>query len=85
MTTSQIDKAHWTVDKKVPLALIFAIFLQTSGAFWWAGKVDSRIASLESTTQDVDQALTELTEIKVHMGYQRQALEDIKELLAGGK
>ena len=85
MTTSQIDKAHWTVDKKVPLALIFAIFLQTSGAFWWAGKVDSRITSLETTSQDVDKALTELTEIKVHMQYQRESLNAIKELLAGDK
>lgn len=74
-------KPHWSVDRKVPLALIFAIFMQTAGAFWWAGTVDNRLMALEDTGEDTKKAIQELTEIKVHMQYQRKALEDIRKIL----
>ena len=38
---------HWHLDKRVPLALIFAIFIQTAGAFWWASDISRRVATLE--------------------------------------
>ncbi len=76
------EKQHWSVDRKVPLALIFAIFMQTAGAFWWAGKVDTRLMTLEDSSEAANQAIHELTEIKIHMQYQRQALESIEEILA---
>lgn len=79
--TEQTHKQHWSVDRKVPLALIFAIFMQTAGAFWWAGKVDSRLTYLEATNENTEKAIKELTEIKIHMQYQRESLEEIKLIL----
>lgn len=38
---------HWHLDKKVPLALIFAIGVQTIGIAWWGATLTSRVASLE--------------------------------------
>ena len=32
----------WHLDKRVPLALIFAILLQTVGIVWWAASIDAR-------------------------------------------
>ena len=37
----------WHLDKRVPIALIFAILVQTGGAFWFAASLDGRIGVLE--------------------------------------
>lgn len=37
----------WHLDKRIPITLILAILIQTGGAFWWAGKMDERIRTLE--------------------------------------
>ena len=37
----------WHLDKKVPIAIIFAILMQTVGIVWWASQMDSRVAHLE--------------------------------------
>ena len=40
---------QWHLDKKVPLAMIIAIAIQTAGAVWFMAKMDSRIQSLEDS------------------------------------
>ena len=37
----------WHLDKRVPVALILAIALQSFTAIWWAGRIDSRVDSIE--------------------------------------
>lgn len=38
---------HWSLDKRVPIAVVLAIVGQTFGAIWWASSVTSRIEILE--------------------------------------
>ncbi|MHC5541433.1 hypothetical protein ACYOEI_24705 [Singulisphaera rosea] len=42
----------WVIDRRVPLATIAAVFitilLQTGAIIWWAAKIESRVASLET-------------------------------------
>lgn len=38
---------HWHLDKRVPIALIFAIFLQSVSAVWWAASISERMAQIE--------------------------------------
>lgn len=33
----------WHLDKRVPIALIFTIVLQTAGAVWWASQISSDV------------------------------------------
>lgn len=40
----------WHLDKRVPLALIFAIILQTATAGWYVARIDSQ---LDRNTQDI--------------------------------
>jgi hypothetical protein len=40
----QASEAHWTVDKRVPLALILALMGQTIGVVWWAASLQSTIS-----------------------------------------
>jgi hypothetical protein len=41
----------WHLDKKVPISLIIAMFLQFAGVIWYAGKIDARVAALETSQQ----------------------------------
>lgn len=36
---------HW--DKRVPIALIITLVLQTGGIVWWASGLSSRVTTLE--------------------------------------
>jgi len=49
-----ISGSNWHLDKKVPLALLFAIVVQTASAFWWAGKVDAALGYTELRIQAVE-------------------------------
>ena len=40
------DKEPWHLDKKVPIALIITILVQTGGAIWWAATQESRLSSV---------------------------------------
>jgi peptidoglycan hydrolase CwlO-like protein len=44
MTTEQ-----WHLDKRVPIALIVTLCLQTSAAIWWAASINERMAVNEAT------------------------------------
>ncbi len=39
----------WHLDRKVPIALIVTIIVQTAGIVWWAANVDTRLAVIEKT------------------------------------
>ena len=41
------DDRHWHLDRRVPIALIVAIIIQTVGAVWWAASLSSRVDTLE--------------------------------------
>ena len=36
----------WHVGKEIPLAIIFAIFIQTAGVIWWAATLSSKLDDL---------------------------------------
>lgn len=38
---------YWHLDKRVPIALLVAIILQTSGAIWWAATIQGRVDRLD--------------------------------------
>ena len=38
----------WTFDKRVPLALVATLFLQTGAAVWWASSIERRVTEAES-------------------------------------
>jgi hypothetical protein len=37
----------WRIDRRLPVALVGAILLQTAMAVWWASDIDGRVSSLE--------------------------------------
>lgn len=41
------DAEHWSLDKKVPIAIIVTIVAQFAGFTWYSAKQDARLGTLE--------------------------------------
>ena len=41
------DRESWHLNKKVPIALILTIVVQTAGAVWWVALLESRLSRAE--------------------------------------
>jgi hypothetical protein len=52
---------HWTLDKRVPLGLIFAIALQTCSFIWWASGIDRSVSEHERRIQAVEAATIDMS------------------------
>ena len=50
-------KEPWHLDKRVPVALIVALFMQTAGAVWWAASIQGRLDTLERDESRVEVAV----------------------------
>lgn len=46
------QRDRWHVGKEIPLALIFALFIQTGGWIWWAATQSAKVDSLISMMSD---------------------------------
>ncbi len=46
MNTSQDDR-HWHLDRRVPVALIMTLIVQTIGVVWWAATISARVDAIE--------------------------------------
>ena len=42
-----VEREPWHLDKKVPLALIMTMALQTLGVIWWAASLSTRVEHQE--------------------------------------
>lgn len=42
----------WHLDKRVPIAIILAIFVQTAGVVWWAARLEARVERMEQYQTD---------------------------------
>jgi hypothetical protein len=36
---------HWHLDRRVPIALILSLVIQTSAIIWWASSINERVAA----------------------------------------
>jgi hypothetical protein len=55
--TEKTDDMHWSLDKKVPLALILTVIIQTIGISWWAATLSSQVNYLESRVTKAETTL----------------------------
>jgi hypothetical protein len=45
---------HWTLDKKIPIAIIFALLVQGGGLAWWAATIEGRLSMAERSIVKLD-------------------------------
>jgi len=43
------NSGQWHLDKRIPVALVFALLVQTAAGVWFAAKIDARVQFLEQT------------------------------------
>lgn len=49
---------HWTIDKRIPAAFLFALLAQVAGFVWYASRLDARIGFLEVRQMEARERLT---------------------------
>jgi len=72
---------HWQVDRRIPLALIITIVLQTGGIVWWASGLTYRVEQLERQAADAKPQADRLTRVEVRLDNVVDGISEIKALL----
>ena len=72
---------HWHLDKRIPIAIVFAFILQTIYFTIFLTKLDSRVSTLEATSVDVRKTIQDMAEIRVHQQYIKDELKEISRFL----
>lgn len=75
-------RESWHVGKEIPIAMLFAIFMQTAGGIWWAASFS---ATVTTKLDDLSNQVAALTADKYtqhdairDMALQNEKIENIK-------
>ncbi len=79
--TEQNGLTEWHLDKRVPIALIFAIAVQTGAGLIWAGAAGERIRQLEEQALLTSNLTERLVRVEEQIGFARESLERIERKL----
>lgn len=75
----------WHLDRRVPIVFILAILAQSAGLVWYLSKQDSRLASLEIKSiqleAEIKQAHISVDTNRLNVAVINQSLDDIKRSL----
>jgi hypothetical protein len=71
--------------RKIPVAVIAALALQTAGALVWAGGAAARIAALEDRTDEQGRVAERLARLEEQSKATRAAVERIETRLERGR
>jgi hypothetical protein len=80
-TMSPRNKSAWHLDKRVPLALMVTIGLQTGGVIWWTSSLNERVSSLERNAVATAPQGDRLTRVEVKIENIQSGVNEIKALL----
>lgn len=74
-------KEQWHLDKRVPLALIVTIIIQTAGLVWWASSLSERVNSLERSRDATAPQADRLTRVEVKIESIQSGVERIERMI----
>lgn len=75
------DDRHWHLDKRVPIALIFTIIVQTAGLVWWASSLTERVNTLERRADASAPQAERITRLEVNIEVVKEGIVEIKRLI----
>ncbi len=61
---SDQSERQWHLDRRVPIAIIVAIGMQTVGITWWAATLSERVAHLEKEVASRDHFRDRITVVE---------------------
>lgn len=80
-----INEERWHLDKRVPVALVITIVIQTLGFVWFGAQLALRVTVIEDRQHKAELALESLTDSRATAGERLAVVEEstrtIKELL----
>ena len=74
------DKPQWHLDRRVPVALIAAIMMQTIGIVWWAATLSARVDVLEERIRAARTNETRIVRLEANQTAVYQRLDRIEVL-----
>lgn len=74
---------HWHLDRRVPLAIVFSLVLQTVYFTIFLTRLDDRVNVLEKGQIDVIETVKDMTEIRIHQGYLKDDIRNVNHKLDG--
>jgi hypothetical protein len=78
---SEPDETRWHLDKRVPLALIVTIALQTGVFIWWASSLTERVNTLERERTATAPQAERIRGLEVNMEVVKDGIAEIKRLI----
>lgn len=75
------DDASWHLDKKVPIALILAIAVQTAGIVWWGATTSERLNALERKADAAAPQAERLARVETKLESVQAGISEIKTIL----
>jgi hypothetical protein len=70
---------HWSLDKRIPIALIATLAIQTGGVLVWAGQVSQRIDMLERQSAEQKSFGERITRVEVTVETVKETTKDMKD------
>jgi hypothetical protein len=81
----QSTDGNWHLDKRVPIAMILTIVLQTGTFVWFAARLDHRVEALERSesrlTTSAPVQADRLTRVEVKLETVQEGITEIKRLI----
>ncbi len=77
----QRPAGHWHLDRRVPVALIATLVLQTIGVVWWAATISARVDAIERRLfemQGFSARLARLEERQLAVGDRLERIEALQ-------
>lgn len=71
----------WHLDKRVPIALIFAMCMQTAGIVWWGATTSEKVTVLKERLDAIAPQADRLTRVEVNIESIKDSLTEIKQAL----
>ena len=73
-----VVEEQWHLDKKIPIAIIVAIFIQTGAWIWWASALNERVNVLEKIAAGSPAQDSRLTRVEVRVESMQNDVSEIK-------
>ncbi len=73
--SDETEASNWNLDKRVPIALILAILMQTAAGVWWAASQTARLDTQERRVTVLESNNSKMAEAQLRAA---EALASIK-------
>jgi hypothetical protein len=81
LTDPMTQDRHWHLDRRVPLAMITAIMMQTGVFIWWAAQLSERVNTLERGAITTAPNSERITRMEVRLEGIGQTVQRIERLI----